>query len=153
MLTAAIPCAPHEDYDYLVPCAAGDEDISITAQYAGVNGVEVEIEVPLRNMLVPAREKQGSNKGPTSPLVINGTEQCIHTAWPMPDNGGKFGIGDPVFRSAYVLFNLDERTISLAPASYNTQESNVVPIGPGHGAERYPEGTTGGKRVGRRWWS
>lgn len=39
-------------------------------------------------------------------------------------------LGDPLFRSAYIAFDLDHKTISFAQASYNSTASNIVSIGP-----------------------
>lgn len=140
---------------YLVACSTRDEPITLTASFRGMNGVAAEVEMPFRHMLVPALESlRSGNYNDTAPLVIDGTEQCVFTPTPVDDDFGEFGIGDPVFRSSYVFFNMEEYTISLAPASYNTDESNLVPIGEGDGRTgNYPSGLGSKKGVARPWWA
>lgn len=127
----------------LLPCSYINEDASITVQFTGLNNATVDIEVPLGNMLVPAltSETTGSYND-TAPLIINGTEQCLFTPSPSPDNTTEqFLVGDPLLRSAYTFFNLDEGTISFAQASYNVSESNIVPVGSGNVSSTYPSGS------------
>lgn len=128
----------------LVPCTYINEDASITLQLAGTNNVTASIDVPLGNMLVPALTYETTgNYNDTAPLVLNGTEQCIFTPGGSPDNGTEFYVGDPFFRSAYAFFNLDEQTVSLAQASYNVNETNIVPVGAGNISSTYPSGSGG----------
>lgn len=126
----------------ILPCSFINEDASVTVQFTGTNNVTAEIEVPLGNMLVPAlaSEKTGDYND-TAPLIINGTEQCLFTPSGAPDNSTEFLVGDPFFRSAYLFFNLDQKTVSMAQASYNVDESNVVAIGAGNVTATLPTGT------------
>ena len=49
-----------------------------------------------------------------------------------PSHGQPFFGGDPFMRSAYAFFDLDEKTVSIAPERRGIKDSNIVPIGPGH---------------------
>lgn len=126
----------------LVPCDLMNEDASVTIELVGTNKVTASIEVPLGNMLVPALTFETTGDyNDTAPLIVDGSERCIFTPSPQPDNTTEFLVGDPFFRSAYTFFNLDERTVSIAQASYNVDESNIVPVGAGNHSSTYPSGT------------
>lgn len=126
----------------ILPCSYINTDASITIGLTGANNVSTEIEVPLGNMLVPALTSETTGDyNDTKPLIINGTEQCLFTPSAAPDNSTEFLVGDPFFRSAYAFFNTDAGTISLAPASYNANESNIVPVGAASAPSSYPSGS------------
>ena len=63
------------------------------------------------------------------PYLYNGRPLCVFALAKGPENGNV--LGDPLLRSAYAVFNLDEKTISLAQASYSNRNSDIRAIGSG----------------------
>lgn len=99
-------------------------------------------DVPLGNILVSALTYHSTgNYNDTAPLGLNGTERCLFTASPVPDETDQFLVGDPDFRSAYTFFDLGERTVSIAQESYNADESISMPVDLGNASSTYPTGT------------
>ncbi|KAK0630581.1 aspartic peptidase domain-containing protein [Bombardia bombarda] len=66
------------------------------------------------------------------PRFTNGQEACLFGI--SPAGAGTNVLGDTFLRSAYVVYDLDNNQISLAPTRFNTTASRVVEIGTGEGA-------------------
>ncbi|KAK3629704.1 hypothetical protein LTR56_017136 [Elasticomyces elasticus] len=118
--------------DNVMPCKyAIESSFYITLGLSGFDGAQTSIDVPLWSFLIPYFGNGTYNA--TTPVTNSaGDELCLITIVPGDDSGaGGYTLGDPLFRSAYINFNLDEKKISFAQAVYNTTTSNVVTVGPG----------------------
>ncbi|KAK3380018.1 aspartic peptidase domain-containing protein [Lasiosphaeria ovina] len=65
----------------------------------------------------------------TRPTFQNGVPACLFGI--APAGSGTNVLGDTFLRSAYVVYDLDNNQISLAPTKFNSTASNVVEIGTG----------------------
>ena len=124
----------------LVACESAELDADLTIRLTGTNGKSVSVNIPMGNLVLPYY------KGIYNSTVVE--KKCVLALAPGADDGNvskpKIArkaqteanlrlqlIGDPFLRSAYVYYNLDQKTISFAQASYNTNASNIVEIGQG----------------------
>ena len=121
----------------------------LTIELTGTNGVSFSTNISAANLVVPYF---GHNYNNTTPAVDeNGTQLCVF-ALSRPSSNHRVVLGDPLLRSractmvlmtlsppehqltaatVYVHYNLDQKTISMAEASYDTGASNIVAIGAG----------------------
>ncbi|KAK3905832.1 aspartic peptidase domain-containing protein [Staphylotrichum tortipilum] len=63
------------------------------------------------------------------PTFSNGVPACLFGIGPA--GGGMYVLGDTFLRSAYVVYDLDNNKIALAPTLFNSTASKVVEIGKG----------------------
>ncbi len=66
------------------------------------------------------------------PTFSNGVPACLFGIGPA--GAGTNVLGDTFLRSAYVVYDLENNMISLAPTKFNTSSSQVVEIGKGESA-------------------
>lgn len=118
-----------------VPCSISTADASLTFGFGGPDGPKITI--PLSNFIVPHPEYSGfSNPYSTPACVLN-----------LFDSGESISIlGDNFLHSAYVVYDLDSKTIAIAEANLDPSDSsNIVEIGPG--ASGIPEVPTSGSET------
>ena len=97
-------------------CSLAQSNGTIDFSFSGV-----VISVPLREMVLQG----GVSSGPLG---------CTFgiAAVPASSSGGNsFTLGDTFLRSAYVVFDIANNEISLAPTNFNSVRSNVMEIGTG----------------------
>lgn len=81
------------------------------------------IKVPFGQFALPAYDQQGY------PLTFkNGKEACVLGIQPQTQSGLGVIFGDTFLRSAYVVYDLDNKQISIAQTVFNSSQSNVVEI-------------------------
>ena len=108
-------------------CSYASSATSFTAMLSDDTGTSVDITIPLSEVLTPLY-KGGHNS--TTPYTINGKPICNFGLSPSDESDG-ITVGDPLLRSAYVFYNLDQKTISIAQPVYGAGDSNIVAVGPG----------------------
>ena len=132
---------PGQIYDRVVPylpgntnrgnavvlCKDADIDATLTFTLTGTNGKSVDISVPFSQFVVPVY--QGGYNSTTAQTQDGEAVCAVAISRGSEKNYNLFG--DPLFRSAYIYFNLDQKTISLAQASYDTTGSSITAVGPG----------------------
>lgn len=108
----------------LIPCEFGENNkASFTFGFAGPNGPK--IEVAMRDMVVPAY-KGKARPFPSGPY--KGKSICTfgiqnQTA---SDDLPVYLLGDTMLRSAYVVYDLVNNQIGIAPTKFNAAKSNIV---------------------------
>lgn len=92
-----------------LPCDINTEDLNVTFSFSSV-----DINVPISQFLLSPVEKN----------------VCPFGVFIAPSNVSV--LGDPFFRSAYVVFDLENNEISLAQSNWNpSDEEHIVEIGTG----------------------
>jgi hypothetical protein len=91
------------------------------------------IKVPFGQFALPAFDQQGY------PLTFqNGKQACVLGIQPQTQSGLGVILGDTFLRSAYVVYDLDNKEISLAQTVFNASTSHVVEVqksSPGSGLD------------------
>ncbi|KAN0077578.1 Aspartic peptidase domain containing protein [Elaphomyces granulatus] len=111
----------------LVDCEAFDEyKGTIDFGFGGPGGPV--ISVPLSQLALPLLNSKGK------PMHFsNGKPACQFGLGPLTEDMPIL-FGDTFLRSAYVVYDLDNKQIAIAPTVVNTTESNIVEIGQGDAA-------------------
>jgi aspartyl protease len=111
----------------LVDCEAFDNYKGTINFGFGGSGGPV-ISVPLSQLALPLLDSKGNHMHFSS-----GTSACQFGLAPLTEDIPIL-LGDTFLRSAYVVYDLDNKQIAIAPAIVNTTESNIVEIGQGNAA-------------------
>ncbi|EEA21956.1 hypothetical protein TMatcc_008621 [Talaromyces marneffei ATCC 18224] len=106
--------------DAIVQCALLDEAGSLDFTFGGPNGPT--IKVPFSQFALPAMNTNGGqakfNDGSLACFLgLEGTQGDMPVI-----------LGDTFLRSAYVVYDLDNKQISLAQTVFNATDSNIVEI-------------------------
>ena len=103
------------------PCTIGNVDGTMDFQFAGAYGPT--IKVPMSEMVYPFFKSDG-----TQAHFQNGQPACVFGIEPSSALGSNAALlfGDTVLRSAYVVYDLANYRIGLAPTNFNSTKSNVV---------------------------
>jgi hypothetical protein len=116
-----------EFFPGLVDCEVFD-DYKGTINFGfGGSGGPV-ISVPLSQLALPFLDSKGNPKN-----FSNSTPACQFGLAPLTEDF-PIVLGDTFLRSAYVVYDLDNKQIAIAPTIVNTTESNIVEIGQGDAA-------------------
>ncbi|KAK6364355.1 hypothetical protein LTS17_012252 [Exophiala oligosperma] len=113
-LGASLSTSDSEVYTYVLDCGLASSAGGLSFTFADVSG-SVTITVPYSELIM-----DGSSAG-----------QCMLGMWGEPDDteNGNFILGDTFLRSAYVLYNFDDMTVSLAQANWNSDcEDCIQPL-------------------------
>jgi Eukaryotic aspartyl protease len=103
----------------LIPCSAKNEtSIFVDVQLGGSDPNGPLIKIPIHQLVDPYI-------GSTNP-TIDGEEACSFGVSPGPD--GFQVLGDAFLRGAYVVFNMDNYTVSIAEIKLNVDESNIIAL-------------------------
>lgn len=116
---ALAPVASEYDGFATMLCKHANMDAHVTVALTGVDGISKSIDIPFFNLVVPLYEGTYDN---STPALHQGEELCAFTV-----SKGEV-LGDPFLRSAYAVFNIDEKTISLAQAKYDAGASDIRAI-------------------------
>lgn len=111
----------------VVLCDYDSSNTSFTITLSDDNGKSADIDVPVSELITPI---YSGAKNSTVLAMRDGQPICDFGLW-YTHFGYDMMLGDSFLRSAYTFFNLDQKTISLAQAVYNTTATWIVPIGPG----------------------
>jgi hypothetical protein len=125
-LVSSAPIVLQHEGSAAMLCKDMDPGAYLTVGLAGINGAATTIDIPMSNLVMPIF--QGPYAHP-QPYTYQGEELCVFAV--ARGTASHNLLGDPLLRSAYTVFNLDERTVSIAQASYRTTESDVKEVRPG----------------------
>ena len=89
--------------------------------FGGPTGVA--IPVPVYEFVLPVIFPNG-----TLMTDENGNDVCVFGM--EPQNNRSLLLGDTMLRAAYVVYNLDEKWIGMAPTNFNSTTSNITEIIP-----------------------
>ncbi|KXT11915.1 hypothetical protein AC579_8582 [Pseudocercospora musae] len=114
-----------------VYCDQEDTNLGLVLGFKDAQNKSANIEVPFREMLTPIFDNGDVYNGSwsTIPLTQNGRALCYLSL--APSFRPMLILGDPLLRSAYTFYNLDEHTISIAQPSFFTDKENIVTVGKG----------------------
>ncbi|KAI0114987.1 acid protease [Daldinia grandis] len=104
-----------------VPCSLESQTDTIDFVFSGP-----KISVEMNELVLDLMTTTGQR-----PTFSNGVEACLFGI--APAGSGTNVLGDTFLRSAYVVYDLDNNEISIAPTNFNTTESNVQQIPSGTG--------------------
>ncbi len=105
-----------------VPCALAANQTSLSFNFS-----QPTIAVSMRELVLDLVTSSGKR-----PTFQDGVAACLFGL--APAGSGTNVLGDTFLRSAYVVYDLDNNAISLAPTDFNSTKTNVVEIGTGLGA-------------------
>lgn len=124
-VTSTLPLSfAHQSHIF---CSDAGLDAHLAIVLEGAEGRTAKLKIPMSNLVVPVY--RGSFNSTEPYRTADGRDICALSV-----NAGsatEFLLGDPFLRSAYVFYNLDQKTISLAQARYNDGSSRVVAVGAG----------------------
>jgi hypothetical protein len=109
------------DFGPLVACSLATETGSIDFGFGGSGGAI--ISVPFSELAIPFYDPQGNPQE-----FDDGTTACYFGVSPASD-GEPLLFGDTFLRSAYVVYDLDDKEIGIAPTVFHSEKSNIVEIG------------------------
>ncbi|VVT43511.1 uncharacterized protein SAPINGB_P000019 [Magnusiomyces paraingens] len=110
-----------DDGDYVRPCNyTGDDNKFITIRLANF-----DLNIPVTHLILPKASLDG-----VPVLFDNGDPVCYLGVYATDDP--KFcSLGDNVLRSAYLVFDLDNKRLAVAQTKTDSLESNILAIRPG----------------------
>ncbi|KAF7192430.1 putative aspartic-type endopeptidase OPSB, partial [Pseudocercospora fuligena] len=112
-------------------CDQAKTNLGLVLGLKDAQNKSANIEVPFREMLTPIFDNGDvyNSSWSTVPLTQNGRALCYLSL--APSFRPMLVLGDPLLRSAYTFYNLDEHTISIAQPSFFTDKENIVTVGKG----------------------
>ncbi|KAK6337429.1 hypothetical protein TWF730_002828 [Orbilia blumenaviensis] len=113
----------HKLEEYVVPCSlSNNHNEFVTFRFGGSKGPEIRIPMEeLTNYIIDVNSDIW--------LDGDGNPVCTFGIQPQPsDFGDTYIFGDTFLRSAYVVYDLDGRTIWMAQTIFNATESNILEI-------------------------
>ncbi|KAM0722909.1 hypothetical protein Q7P37_001107 [Cladosporium fusiforme] len=115
----------------VIYCSQANANISLTFTLGAASGLSEQsifITVPFRELVTPIYRGYNMSK----PQKLDGQDACVvnlrHSSDPEFNDTI---LGVPFLHSAYVHYNIDEHTISIAKPAYNSKKPDVVAIGKG----------------------
>jgi len=108
-------------YGAIVACNISSYTGTLNFGFGGSGGPS--ISVPFYEFAVPAVD---SNNNPLT--FEDGSAACNFGLFPV-DQGGDILFGDTFLRSAYVVYDLDNLQIGIAPTNFNSTTSNIKVTG------------------------
>ena len=113
--------ASTESGEQIVPCNDSIADVNLAFGFGGPDGPKITI--PLSNFIVPHSENPDLSYADNTPA-------CVLTL--RETDGYAVILGDNFLHSAYVVYDLDSKTIAIAEANLDPSDpSNIVEIKPG----------------------
>ncbi|KAE8419826.1 aspartic peptidase domain-containing protein [Aspergillus pseudocaelatus] len=100
------------------------------------------IRVPFFELAVPWLDDNGYYQ-----KLSNGKDACVFGVVPITDDSPIL-FGDTFLRSAYVVYDLDQQQIAIAPTRYNSEDTNIVEIG-GKAGSSSPNWKTAGSNAAK----
>ncbi|MCJ1436649.1 hypothetical protein MMC27_006030 [Xylographa pallens] len=108
-------------YGAIVACNLSSYTGTLNFGFGGSGGPS--ISVPFYEFAVPTVDENNN------PLTFeDGSAACTFGLFPV-DTGGDILFGDTFLRSAYVVYDLDNLQIGIAPTKFNSTTSNIQVIG------------------------
>lgn len=120
----------------LISCDDIDADVSLDFTFADESARSVQVDIPLREMVVPLDAVYPNTTAALEEYGIpgaNASDICVVNIWPSTSRHDfNTLLGDPFFRSAYTYNHLDQNTIPIARPAYNSKaKEHIIPIGRG----------------------
>lgn len=112
-----------------VPCALAQDETLLSFTFSSPT-----ISVEMNELVLDLVTSSGQR-----PRFANGVEACLFGI--APAGAGTNVLGDTFLRSAYVVYDMDNNQIALAPTRFNATTSRVLEIGTGE------DGIPGASRV------
>lgn len=104
----------------LIPCSAVNDTTSTVDIQLGPGDQGPLVKIHLSELIEPYLGEDSGN------VTVNGEPACSFGLSPGPD--GFQVLGDAFIRGVYILFNMEEHTVSIAQAKYGVEESDVVAV-------------------------
>ncbi|KAF2149132.1 acid protease [Myriangium duriaei CBS 260.36] len=109
----------------VLPCGVDTSDATFTFMFGSDSGVPIEVNLGQFVLPFPNGFKAPSIKG--QPACMFG----IRSISSVPDGDSTFLFGDSFLRSVYVVYDLDNNQIGLAPTKFDVTENDPQAIGLG----------------------
>lgn len=109
----------------LVACSLANNATSLNFRFS-----EPVISVPMNELVLPPQPRRYSSNLLT--LADGRTEACLFGVVPAGSNPSV--LGDTFLRSAYVVYDLENHEISIAPTNFNATADRILEIGRGEDA-------------------
>ena len=112
----------NDEFGYIVPCSFGNSRDVFTFGFGGNGGAS--IAVSFGEFVSPVYNEDGSQ-----PTFENGNGPvCTWNLLSSGDPSQPILLGDSFLRSAYVVYDLTNNQIGMAPTVFNSTETNVIEI-------------------------
>jgi hypothetical protein len=105
-----------------IDCNLLNQNVTFNFQFGGSSGPIVR--VPAREMVLDNLQ-QYIDQGLRLPRNLGFSNVCSFGIQP---NSGTYLLGDTFLRSAYVVYDLDDNIVAIAPANLNSTKTNIVEI-------------------------
>jgi Eukaryotic aspartyl protease len=100
---------------FIAPCSVANGNTTLDFSLGGLT-----IRVPLSDVVVQPHIYLQSDES----ILANGVDQCVVTV----ASGSKLFLGDTFLRSAYAVFDVDNKQVSLAQANFGSTTDDIVDI-------------------------
>jgi yapsin 1 len=116
----AIADSMQAEYDYsaesyIQECGIVEDQGSFEFDLSGI-----KIQVPFSDMILPLRDTEGEQI-----KMRTGNDACFLVMFPATDS---IVLGDTFLRSAYVVYDLEQKEVAMAQVKYNETKSDVEAI-------------------------
>jgi len=105
----------------ILPCDIGNSGTKITLQFGGVDGPILPLDIG--QLALPLDKPAVFESGPNQ-----GKQKCRLGVEERKAGARVQVIGDSILRSAYVVYDLANNEIAIAPTKFNATESKIVPF-------------------------
>jgi hypothetical protein len=129
--TSVYTDAAGNDYP-LIPRDCASQPEYLRLGLGGYYGGSTTIEILISEFIIPSYNASHNNESynNTTPYFdSNGQGLCLFTLYHGASETNTL-LGGPLLRSTYLVQDFDHKTIPFAQASYKTNASHVIPIGP-----------------------
>lgn len=111
--------ASNDVYSLIACSAINDTTTFVDVKLGGSDPNGPLIKIPLSNLVDPYT---GTRKNAT----VNGEQACEFGVSPGPTDFQV--LGDAFIKGAYILFNMDDHTVSLANVKLDVEERDIVAV-------------------------
>ncbi|KAI2638640.1 aspartic peptidase domain-containing protein [Xylaria nigripes] len=115
------PIAPNSESAPLVPCSLANKEGYFAFGFGGPGGPVIQVGLDELVFPIFTGRPITFESGP-----FRGEDQCMFGI--QNTSGSPFLLGDTMLRSAYVVYDLENNEIALAPTKFNATTSNIVPF-------------------------
>ncbi|KAJ2988205.1 hypothetical protein NUW58_g4102 [Xylaria curta] len=105
----------------LIPCAMGNNNGYFTFGFGGQGGPAIKVGMDELVLPIFTGGPVPFNSGP-----FKGQDACQFGIQNI--SGNSFLLGDTFLRSAYVVYDLENNEIAIAPTDFNATTSNIIPF-------------------------
>ncbi|KAI5257190.1 acid protease [Aureobasidium subglaciale] len=112
----------------VMACSKISNETSFTFTLSGNGTNTAKLDIPLSSFFVPAAKTDGSI------AKIGGEDACLMMIKPAASGSKFYLLGDPIIRTGYWVYDLDNGQVSIAQARLSATNSNIVAVEAGpHG--------------------